>query len=180
MFCHCKNKLELCGCKYFHVSVCIIASRSQQIPGLSRTFNINLQIFQEAWEPWMRSICKREIAEATEHDFKKCNEFKHQTSTATLRQLSGKFLFFQVPLLLAQLRFWRLLSDTIITIWSLRSSSQNQFKLFWNSTNSCSILSLRFRFVHRPVPVVPRPFLKFHPPCLTSTSTDDTFRLQCI
>ena len=41
-----KNKsweLEVCGWKYFHVSICITVSASQQIPGLSRTFNLNLQ-----------------------------------------------------------------------------------------------------------------------------------------
>ena len=46
MFCHCKKQIKrtrLCGWEYF--CICIIASTSQQIPGLSRTFNLNFQDF---------------------------------------------------------------------------------------------------------------------------------------
>jgi len=48
MFYHCKNeswKIEVCRHEYFHVHVSIIAPASQQIPGLSRTFNLNFQDF---------------------------------------------------------------------------------------------------------------------------------------
>ena len=43
MFYRCKNEsrtLEVCGRENFHIRVCILASASQQIPGLSRTFNL--------------------------------------------------------------------------------------------------------------------------------------------
>ena len=46
MFYYCKNKsreLEVCRWEYFRIH--IIASASQQIPGLSRTFNLNFQDF---------------------------------------------------------------------------------------------------------------------------------------
>ena len=48
MFYHCKNKsrkLEVCGREYFRVRVRIIESASQQISGVSRTFNFNFQDF---------------------------------------------------------------------------------------------------------------------------------------
>ena len=45
-------RLEVCGCEYFRVHVHIIASGSQQIPGLSRTFNFNFQDQNHfSWRP---------------------------------------------------------------------------------------------------------------------------------
>ena len=50
MFYHCQNeswKLEVTRREYFSVCILIIASVSQQIPGLSRTINLNLKDFPE-------------------------------------------------------------------------------------------------------------------------------------
>ena len=90
MFYHCQNeswKLEVTRRKYFSVCILIIASVSQQIPGLSRTINLNLKdfpepksfsrtfqvleilqkhcrTFQEAWKPWfITDIISRLIAQ---------------------------------------------------------------------------------------------------------------------